>query len=199
MRWSLQIPSTSWQNDFLKQERKRDFSYHHVGSTKGEFPLGFDHDRNKVLFGQGEGCFAKAKQCIQVWRMFPPSWTLIFPKQVPIQENTTVGMAFRLFGIWWINSCRIVYTIDEADRFGFAYGTLPAHIERGEELFLIELDEEGKVWYRIQAFSKPRHWLVRLGYWFARSQQRRFVQHSFRVMKAYSSQEHVQGEKCFSQ
>ena len=185
MRWSVQIPSSSWQDEFLTQQKEKNFSYGYVGSTKGEFPLGFDHDQNKVLLGQGEACFAKAKQCIQRWYMFPSSWTLIFPKQSAIQKDTTVGMAFRLLGIWWVNSCRIVYTIDELHRFGFAYGTLPAHIERGEELFLVEMDEEGKVWYHIQAFSKPRHWLVRLGYWFARSQQRRFVQHSFEVMKSF--------------
>ena len=185
MRWSVQIPSSSWQDEFLTQQKEKNFSYGYVGGTKGKFPQGFDHDQNKVLLGQGEACFAKAKQCIQRWYMFPSSWTLIFPKQSAIQKDTTVGMAFRLLGIWWVNSCRIVYTIEELHRFGFAYGTLPAHIERGEELFLVEMDEEGKVWYHIQAFSKPRHWLVRLGYWFARSQQRRFVQHSFEVMKSF--------------
>jgi uncharacterized protein (UPF0548 family) len=191
MRLKTQTPALSWQDEFLEDQKQADYSYQYVEGTKGEYPQGFDHDRNKVLLGEGEECFAKAKQGIQRWSMFPPSWTMIFPKQAPIQENTTVGMAFRLFGIWWINSCRIVYTIDEKRRFGFAYGTLPEHIERGEELFLVEIDEEDKVWYHIQAFSKPRHWLVRLGYWFARSQQRRFVQHSFKVMKAYCSKQHV--------
>jgi uncharacterized protein (UPF0548 family) len=33
--------------------------------------------------------------------------------------------------------CRIVYVIDEPDRRGFAYGTLPGHPERGEEAFII--------------------------------------------------------------
>lgn len=191
MRLKTQTPALSWQNEFLEYQKQADYSYPYVEGTKGEYPQGFDHDRNKVFLGEGKECFAKAKQGIQMWSMFPPSWTMIFPKQAPIQENTTVGMAFRLFGIWWVNSCRIVYTIDEKRRFGFAYGTLPEHIERGEELFLVEMDEEDKVWYHIQAFSKPRHWLVRLGYWFARSQQRRFVQHSFKVMKAYCSKQRV--------
>jgi hypothetical protein len=30
-----------------------------------------------------------------------------------------------VFGVWTLNTCRIVYVVDEATRFGFAYGTLP--------------------------------------------------------------------------
>ena len=33
---------------------------------------------------------------------------------------------------------RVVRVVDEPDRFGYAYGTLPGHPERGEELFLVE-------------------------------------------------------------
>jgi uncharacterized protein (UPF0548 family) len=30
--------------------------------------------------------------------------------------------------------CRVVYVLDEPERRGFAYGTLPGHPESGEEL-----------------------------------------------------------------
>ncbi len=36
--------------------------------------------------------------------------------------------------------CRVVYVIDEPDRRGFAYGTLPGHPESGEELFAVRYD-----------------------------------------------------------
>ena len=36
--------------------------------------------------------------------------------------------------------CRVVYVVDEPDRRGFAYGTLPGHAESGEELFLVRYD-----------------------------------------------------------
>jgi uncharacterized protein (UPF0548 family) len=61
-----------------------------------------------------------------------------------------------------IAPCRIVYTTDEDDRFGFAYGTLPGHPERGEESFHI-VRTPGKVTFEIQAFSKPGELLVRVG------------------------------------
>ena len=76
----------------------------------------------------------------------------------------------------------IVYTIDEiglTPRFGFAYGTLPAHAEHGEEQFLVEMDAQQNVWYSIRSFSRPRLWAARLAYPVVRLLQRRFVRDSF--------------------
>jgi uncharacterized protein (UPF0548 family) len=50
---------------------------------------------------------------------------------------------------------RVVYVIDEPDRKGFAYGTLPGHPERGEEAFIVERRADGSVWLVIRAFSRP--------------------------------------------
>ena len=52
-------------------------------------------------------------------------------------------------------SCRVVYCTDEAMSFGFAYGTLPGHPERGEESFHVRLDDQGVVSFHVVAFSRP--------------------------------------------
>jgi uncharacterized protein (UPF0548 family) len=57
---------------------------------------------------------------------------------------------------------RVVYVVDEPDRQGFAYGTLPGHPERGEELFLVERVGE-ETWAEVRAFSWPGRWYTRLG------------------------------------
>ena len=59
--------------------------------------------------------------------------------------------------------CRVVYVINEPDRVGFAYGTLPGHPECGEELFLLERDDAGRVTFTVSAFSKPATLLARAG------------------------------------
>ena len=60
-------------------------------------------------------------------------------------------------------------------KFGFAYGTLPGHVESGEERFLVEWDRgDDGVWYDILAFSRPNHILTRLGYPVVRRLQKRF-------------------------
>jgi uncharacterized protein (UPF0548 family) len=58
--------------------------------------------------------------------------------------------------------CRVVRVVDEPDRKGFAYGTLPGHPEAGEEEFLL-IRSAGRVEFRISAFSRPTSRLARLG------------------------------------
>jgi uncharacterized protein (UPF0548 family) len=50
---------------------------------------------------------------------------------------------------------RVVGVVDEPRRRGFAYGTLPRHPLRGEEAFLVELDDDGAVELVVRAFSRP--------------------------------------------
>jgi uncharacterized protein (UPF0548 family) len=57
--------------------------------------------------------------------------------------------------------CRVVRVIDEPDRKGFAYGTLPGHPEAGEEEFLLIRSGE-RVDFRVTAFSRPTSRLARL-------------------------------------
>jgi uncharacterized protein (UPF0548 family) len=44
--------------------------------------------------------------------------------------------------------------IDEPDRYGFAYGTLPVHPERGEEAFVVTRDG-GASRFDVHAISRP--------------------------------------------
>jgi uncharacterized protein (UPF0548 family) len=89
-----------------------------------------------------------------------------------------VAVVARAIGLWWLKACRIVVVVDEdgtIKRFGFAYGTLPDHAGNGEERFLIEWDRgDNCVWYDILAFSRPNHFLTRLGYPMVRHTQKRF-------------------------
>ena len=50
---------------------------------------------------------------------------------------------------------RVVYVIDEGNRKGFAYGTLPGHAISGEEQFVVDLEDDGSVWLTIRTLSRP--------------------------------------------
>lgn len=50
---------------------------------------------------------------------------------------------------------RIVEVVDEVDRFGFAYGTLPGHQEQGEECFLVERISEHSVRLSVRIDAEP--------------------------------------------
>ncbi len=115
--------------------------------------------------------------------MFPAPWTVIVPATTPIARDEVVAVHVRILGLWWINAARIVYTLDEPRRFGFAYGTLPDHAESGEERFLVEWHDDDTVWYDLRAFSRPRHVLARLAYPLTRAYQRRFARGSKAAME----------------
>jgi uncharacterized protein (UPF0548 family) len=119
--------------------------------------------------------------------MFEMSWLELCWPEAPIQAGSTVAVLVRHPGLWSLNACRIVYELSEESpirRYGFAYGTLPSHAERGEERFSIEWhSSDDAVWYDVLAFSRPNHWLARVGYVFSRRLQRRFVRDSMAAMR----------------
>jgi uncharacterized protein (UPF0548 family) len=67
--------------------------------------------------------------------------------------------------------CRVIAVVDDRREFGFAYGTLPRHPERGEEAFLVSWREDGTVVGSVAAFSQPAEWYTRVGGPLARAAQ----------------------------
>ena len=188
--WSFRSPDAGAIRTRLEQQRASAFSYPEVGATRyaaaGAIPAGYDYDENRVQLGQGMAVFDTACAALRAWVMFPAPWTRISPADAPIQEGTVVAMQAHALGVWWLNTCRIVYVLDEVTpvrRFGFAYGTLPVHAEQGEERFSVELHTDGTVWYDLRAFSRPRYWPARLAKPLARGLQRRFVRDSQAAMR----------------
>ncbi|MCC6145125.1 MAG: DUF1990 domain-containing protein [Candidatus Hydrogenedentes bacterium] len=184
--WHLWKPSDEIVRAFLDRQRALPLTYAAVGGTRAQAPPGYDLDHNRIQIGAGRAAFDAGCEALRQWKMFPPEWTRIFPPNPPIREEQALALLAHAMGFYWLNASRIVYVIQEEKpvrRFGFAYGTLPEHVERGEERFLIEWLEDDTVWYDIRAFSQPRYWMVRLGYPVARSLQRRFARESKAAMQ----------------
>lgn len=68
--------------------------------------------------------------------------------------------------------CRVVWTVREENRAGFAYGTLPGHPECGEEAFLLERRPGGSVDVTVHALSRPAAWYLRAAGPLGRAAQR---------------------------
>lgn len=186
--FSYRHPSKNVIDQHLAQQAQLPFSYKAVGATATTPPADYRVDRNRVQLGQGAATFAVACRALRAWTMFDLGWLTLHWPDAPITVGTTVGVLAHLPGCYSLNACRIVYVLDEErngiTRVGFAYGTLPDHLERGEERFTIEWrHHDDSVWYDILAFSRPQHWLVKIGYPVARYYQRRFARESLRRMK----------------
>ena len=180
----LRKPSPQTIRKILASQAHMDVTYAPVGATATEPPAGFVADHTRALLGHGPEVFAAGKDSLRRWREFAFSWLEAWPADTPIREGEILCTVARAMGFWWVNVCRIVYVIEEPNRFGFAYGTLPEHAECGEERFQIELTDNGEVWYDIFAFSRPHQWLPRLGYPLVRRLQKRFGKDSVRVVAA---------------
>jgi uncharacterized protein (UPF0548 family) len=189
---SLRKPSAVSIRRFLATQAKLPFSYPAVGATADMAPAGYVVDRTHGKLGDGESVFQSAKAALRRWEQFRLGWVAAWPPETPIQSGEVVAVLGRAAGLWWLNSCRIVYVVDQSgpiSKFGFAYGTLPGHVASGEERFLVEWDRaDDSVSYDILAFSKPNHVLTRVGYPLVRRMQRRFGRESVAAMlRAVSS------------
>lgn len=181
----IREPSRTVVDRFVADQQLGELTYRHVGCTQDSAVQGFDCDRTRVRLGTGEAVFCAAREAISTWRMFPSGWTRVVHNVPTVCADQTVAVLIKVFGLWWLNSARIVYTIDRQERqFGFAYGTLPGHVECGEERFMVEWTDDDAVWYDIRSISRPRHWATRLGYPLVRRLQRRFARDSGRAMIA---------------
>lgn len=182
--FKLTEPSEQDVASFIVTQSKLKFSYPEVGATNATPPAGYTIDHNRIQLGHGEAAYKTAVEALKEWRQFDLGWVKIVPPGVAIEVGATVAVKACAFGTWSLSACRVVYVIDEPRRFGFAYGTLPDHVERGEERFMIEWLSDDSVSYDILAFSRPRHPLVKLSFPLARMLQKQFARESLALMKS---------------
>lgn len=180
----LRQPAPSRIAAFLASQQGAAFTYGAVGATRAEHPpAGYAVDHNRVRLGAGAGTFERAVAALREWRMLRHGWASVSPTDAPQASGTTVAVVVSHYGFWSLNSCRIVYVLNDAAadasglrRAGFAYGTLPEHGAIGEERFSVEWHAtDDSVWFDLYAFSRPGKLLARLGSPFARRLQRRFA------------------------
>ena len=161
-------------------------TYPEAGATQNdELPPGYQHDRYAVELGTGS--FERSIAGLRAWQAHIGAGVNVYPRTAPLQPDTDVIVTARAGPLHALAPCRIVYVIDEPDRFGFAYGTLPGHPERGEEAFVIERDADGQTTFTIVAFSRPADILARLGSPIARRIQRNTTHAYLDALRQYTS------------
>jgi uncharacterized protein (UPF0548 family) len=145
----------------------------------GTSPRGFVHDYSRSQIGQGELAFGAAREAFRRWEQFNLGWVQVASPVPKVLPGELVAVEAHTLCLWSMNISRIVEVVDSPTRFGFMYTTTACHVEEGQERFVIEFEADSEsVFYLIEAISRPRHILARIGYPFSRAMQHRFVRDS---------------------
>ena len=147
----------------LDEQRSTQLTYPDVGATADHLPSGYHAVGEARSLGRGNGVFERATEGIRAWAPQRAAGIDLVPPRPELVEGESLLLSFRSFPFHVTAACRVVYVVNESDRYGFGYGTLPLHPEAGEEAFIVERDGEGKVRFTITAFSRPHVLLTRLG------------------------------------
>lgn len=184
--FSRRRPTDDEIASFLKRASGSRLSYEPAGLSELS-PAGYKVDEHRVRIGAGADAFERAKAALDSWAPFRLGWVEFHPTSSSPEVGADVAIVVRHLGFWSLNACRVVSRLPTgaADRrYGFAYGTLQDHAERGEELFAVDLDPaDDSVWYQIRAVSRPQAALAKLGYPVSRRFQEKFRSDSVKVMQ----------------
>lgn len=117
------------------------------------------------------GLFPLAREAVLAWGLQEGAGVIVRPVR-RVRPGLVVDL--RLNPVWPISprrsrgrdltlsvgSCVVTEVIDEQSRAGFAYRTLPGHLESGEQTFLVEQRPNGRLVASILSDSVPGHPLL---------------------------------------
>lgn len=125
-------------------------------------PVGFAHfSRTRPIAASID--FGVAGRALMTWQVQARSGLRILASSLEVELGAVVIMRLGIGAVALSIPCRVVDVIDEPDRQGFSYGSLPGHPESGEESFILHRAADGVTTFTVSAFSRPASRLARLG------------------------------------
>lgn len=130
-----------------------------VGILQGPVPDGYLNASWSCEVANG---FEAACDGLRRWQGQRNAGITIAQPDPPLELGATVALSIPVGPMAVSATARIVDVVDEPDRFGFTYATLPHHPEDGEESFIVERRPDGSVHYVVTAVWRPAMILTRL-------------------------------------
>lgn len=109
--------------------------------------------------------------------------------RTPVEVGDTIGLVYRFLGplrMFFASRVVDVFVREPSEggvRSGFVYRTLRGHPEVGEEIFEVRKSASGVVTFRIEAWSRPNLWYVKIFTKWARWIQKRAAQSAARALR----------------
>ncbi|MGY9074428.1 MAG: DUF1990 family protein [Acidimicrobiales bacterium] len=148
-------------------------------------PGDFHSFERTAIVGHGYNALTAGRQSLLQWQMHTAAGVSVDP--TPLEPNQTVILWTQTLRIWILFACRISDVIDETDRFGFTYITLPDHPEQGEETFMLHLQDK-IVHFTVSARSRPGTTISRAAGPIGKALQRRYSNQYLTAMKTCIAQ-----------
>ena len=114
------------------------------------------------------GAFSQVADSILRYNVFGPRIGESFTDREILEPGVTVGLKYRFAPfLSMFFASRVVQVFDREEtergwRSGFVYQTLVGHPELGEEIFEVTKLRSGPVVYRMEAWSRPNIWFVKI-------------------------------------
>ncbi len=138
-------------------------TYPEVGATRDPvLPGGYRQIQARARIGVGPRVYAAAARALRGFDMQRQAGLRVRTDSpaAAVGAEVTLGFGIGPLRLW--APCRVLWVVDEPDRYGYGYGTLAGHPESGEESFLVSLADD-EVWFEVRAFSRPARWFTRIG------------------------------------
>jgi uncharacterized protein (UPF0548 family) len=160
--------------------RAAPFTYSEVGRTVGIAPSGYTVLSRSLTLDTRD--FEATSEALMHWQVQQRAGVVVLASSTRIRGDSVVLLRLGIGRIGIPAPCRVVHIVDEPDRQGFAYGTLPGHPESGEESFVVSRGADGRITFTITAFSRPASLLTKLGGPVSRGVQRAITRRYLRTL-----------------
>jgi uncharacterized protein (UPF0548 family) len=141
--------------------RTAPLSFTPLSDSEGGESSRYHHVNQSVTLARRD--FDAAAGDLFAWRVHSRAGLHVSASDIPLRQDTVVLMRWGLGPVSVKIPCRVLEVVNETRRRGFTYGTLPGHPEAGEEEFLLEELDDGRILFTITAYSRPSSTLARLG------------------------------------
>lgn len=145
-----------------------------------------NHDCLEVTLAmekQGEpepgGAFERISSSVLHYQVFGPKIGRAVTPGGKVEKHDTIGLSYRFLpGLRLFFASRVVECFEREEteggwRSGFVYQTLEKHPEVGEEIFEVRKHRNGAVTFRLEAWSRPNLFYVKMFSFWARRIQKR--------------------------
>lgn len=149
--------------DQIERLRRLEPNYALVDATRA-VPPGYASFSHAQQLPRGFDFDAGAKAVLS-WQIQSRAGLRVAASDLTVRPGSVVVLGLgpsRLHLVAVRAPCRVTAVVDEPDRRGFTYGTLPGHPEAGEESFVLERRADGSAQFLIAAYSRPATRLARL-------------------------------------